>query len=140
MIASDPNRTVIPGFLVTAVVECPQGAHPSPVQGYYKSDDAFFQQYHAETKTQADFQRLGAEMDARRGGSRRVCKAVRIGASGRPGREKSRVCGADGLWVLKSFDGQVRVDDGVQYLSGKVGFPLEYCSLPFNAASYFVYS
>ena len=55
MIASDPNRTVIPGFLVSAVVECPHGAHPSPVQGYYKRDDAFFQQYHAETKTPADF-------------------------------------------------------------------------------------
>ena len=55
VIASDPNRTVIPGFLVTAVVECPLGAHPSPVQGYYKRDDAFFQQYHAETKTQNDF-------------------------------------------------------------------------------------
>jgi glutaconate CoA-transferase, subunit A len=55
VIASDPNRTVIPGFLVTAVVECPLGAHPSPVQGYYKRDDAFFQQYHAETKTVADF-------------------------------------------------------------------------------------
>lgn len=55
VIASDPNRTVIPGFLVSAVVHCPYGAHPSPVQGYYKRDDAFFQQYHAETKTQADF-------------------------------------------------------------------------------------
>jgi len=55
VIASDPNRTVIPGFLVSAVVECPYGAHPSPVQGYYKRDDAFFQQYHAETKTAADF-------------------------------------------------------------------------------------
>src|SRR5438128_12616659 len=54
-IPSDPDRTVIPGFLVTAVVECPLGAHPSPVQGYYKRDDAFFQQYHAETKTQAEF-------------------------------------------------------------------------------------
>jgi glutaconate CoA-transferase subunit A len=46
---------VIPSFLVTAVVACPLGAHPSPVQGYYKRDDAFFQQYHAETKTQGDF-------------------------------------------------------------------------------------
>src|SRR5215813_1942984 len=55
VIASDPNRTVIPGFLVSAVVEARYGAHPSPVQGYYKRDDAFFQQYHAETKTQADF-------------------------------------------------------------------------------------
>src|SRR5215468_8935549 len=55
VIASDPNRTVIPGFLVSAVVECPYGAHPSPVQGYYKRDDAFFQKYHAETRTQEDF-------------------------------------------------------------------------------------
>ena len=54
IIASDPNRTVIPGFLVNAVVECPLGAHPSPVQGYYKRDDAFFQQYHEQTKTAAD--------------------------------------------------------------------------------------
>src|SRR3954467_12622496 len=55
VIASDPNRTVIPGFLVSAVVECPLGAHPSPVQGYNKRDDAFFQQYHKQTKTQAEF-------------------------------------------------------------------------------------
>ena len=54
VIASDPNRTVIPGFLVNAVVECRYGAHPSPVQGYYKRDDAFFRQYHAQTKTKAD--------------------------------------------------------------------------------------
>ncbi|MBZ5629027.1 MAG: CoA transferase subunit A [Acidobacteriia bacterium] len=55
VIASDPNRTVIPGFLVSAVVEAPLGAHPSPVQGYYKRDDAYFRQYHEQTKTQADF-------------------------------------------------------------------------------------
>lgn len=55
IIASDPNRTVIPGFLVSAVVECRYGAHPSPVQGCYKRDDAFFQQYHAETKTHLAF-------------------------------------------------------------------------------------
>ncbi len=51
VIASDPNRTVIPGFLVSAVVECPFGAHPSPVQGYYSRDDEFFAEYHRETKT-----------------------------------------------------------------------------------------
>jgi glutaconate CoA-transferase subunit A len=54
VIASDPNRTVIPGFLVNAVVACPYGAHPSPVQGYYKRDDAFFRQYHEQTKTESD--------------------------------------------------------------------------------------
>jgi glutaconate CoA-transferase subunit A len=56
VIASDPNRTVIPGFLVSAVVEAPRGAHPSPVQGYYKRDDAYFRQYHEQTKTQKDFE------------------------------------------------------------------------------------
>jgi glutaconate CoA-transferase, subunit A len=53
VISSDPNRTVIPGFLVNAVVECPYGAHPSPVQGYYSRDDDCFREYHAETKTKA---------------------------------------------------------------------------------------
>ncbi len=55
IIASDPNRTVIPGFIVSAVVECPMGAHPSPVQGYYSRDNAYFRQYHEQTKTQSDF-------------------------------------------------------------------------------------
>jgi len=54
VIASDPNRTVFPGFLVTAVVECPYGAHPSPALGYYNRDDAMFRQYHEQTKTRAD--------------------------------------------------------------------------------------
>ena len=56
VIASDPNRTVIPGFLVSAVVECPYGAHPSPVQGYYNRDDDFFREYHGETKTKEQSQ------------------------------------------------------------------------------------
>lgn len=51
VISSDPNRTAIPGFLVSAVVECRYGAHPSPVQGYYNRDDAYFEEYHAQTKT-----------------------------------------------------------------------------------------
>ena len=54
VISSDPNRTVIPGFLASAVVECAYGAHPSPVQGHYKRDDAFFRQYHEHAKTKAD--------------------------------------------------------------------------------------
>ncbi len=54
VIASDPNRTVIPGFLVHAVVECPYGAHPSPVQGYYNRDNDFFHEYHEQTKTKPE--------------------------------------------------------------------------------------
>src|SRR5207244_10010581 len=54
VIASDPNRTVIPGFLVNAVVECQYGAHPSPVQGYYNRDNDFFREYHEQTKTKPE--------------------------------------------------------------------------------------
>ena len=60
VIASDPNRTVIPGFLVSAVVEAKMGAHPSPVQGYYARDDAYFRQYHEQTKTAEEFQKWAA--------------------------------------------------------------------------------
>lgn len=57
VIASDPNRTVIPGFLVSAVVHERFSAHPSPVQGYYSRDNEFFRAYHAETKIPEDFAR-----------------------------------------------------------------------------------
>ena len=57
VIASDPNRTVIPGFLVSAVVHEPFAAHPSPVQGYYSRDNDFFRAYHVETKTSDEFER-----------------------------------------------------------------------------------
>jgi glutaconate CoA-transferase subunit A len=56
VIASDPNRTLIPGFLVSAVVHEPWGAHPSPVQGYYGRDHEFFSQYHDQTRRLEDFE------------------------------------------------------------------------------------
>jgi glutaconate CoA-transferase, subunit A len=56
VIASDPNRTLIPGFLVAAVVNEPWGAHPSPVQGYYGRDHAFFAEYHEQTRKLVDFE------------------------------------------------------------------------------------
>ncbi len=57
VIASDPNRTLIPGFLVAAVVHEPWGAYPSPVQGAYGRDHAFFEQYHEQSRALADFSR-----------------------------------------------------------------------------------
>src|SRR5579863_2840474 len=56
VIASDPNRTAVPGFLVAAVVHEPGGAHPSPVQGYYGRDHAYFSQYHEQTRRLEDFE------------------------------------------------------------------------------------
>src|SRR5271170_1385681 len=56
IIASDPNRTLIPGFLVAAVVHEPGGAHPSPVQGCYGRDHAFFGDYHERSRRIEDFE------------------------------------------------------------------------------------
>ncbi|MGB5159816.1 MAG: CoA-transferase [Thermoanaerobaculia bacterium] len=42
LIRSDPNRTLIPGFLVDAVVHEPWGCHPSFAQGYYDRDTDFY--------------------------------------------------------------------------------------------------
>jgi glutaconate CoA-transferase subunit A len=41
-IRRDPNRTVIPGAIVDAVVEEPFGCHPSFAQGYYDRDNTFY--------------------------------------------------------------------------------------------------
>ena len=50
VIQRDPNRTLIPGFLVSAVIPEPWGAHPSPVQGYYNRDHEKYTTYHEESK------------------------------------------------------------------------------------------
>jgi glutaconate CoA-transferase, subunit A len=41
-IRADPNRTLIPGLIVDAVVIEPWGAHPSYAQGYYDRDNEFY--------------------------------------------------------------------------------------------------
>jgi glutaconate CoA-transferase subunit A len=42
VIRADPNRTIIPGLVVDAVVVEPWGAHPSYVQGVYDRDNRFY--------------------------------------------------------------------------------------------------
>lgn len=42
VIRADPNRTIIPGVIVDAVVVEPWGAHPSFAQGYYDRDNEFY--------------------------------------------------------------------------------------------------
>ena len=42
VIRSDPNRTLIPGLIVDAVVREPFGCHPSYAQGYYDRDNDFY--------------------------------------------------------------------------------------------------
>lgn len=42
VIRSDPNRTIIPDFIVDAVCHVPYCAHPSYTQGYYDRDNPFY--------------------------------------------------------------------------------------------------
>jgi glutaconate CoA-transferase subunit A len=42
VIRSDPNRTLIPGFIISAVCHVPYASHPSYAQGYYDRDNEFY--------------------------------------------------------------------------------------------------
>lgn len=60
VIRADPNRTVIPGLIVDAVVVEPFGAHPSYAQGYYDRDNRFYVEWDAISREHAS---LGAWLD-----------------------------------------------------------------------------
>ncbi len=51
IIRSDPNRTLIPGFIVDAVCHVPYCAHPSYTQGYYDRDNSFYLAWDEISKT-----------------------------------------------------------------------------------------
>jgi glutaconate CoA-transferase subunit A len=56
VIRADPNRTVIPGLIVDAVVVEPWGAHPSYVQGSYDRDNHFYRDWDAISREAATTQ------------------------------------------------------------------------------------
>ena len=51
VILSDPNRILFPETKVVAVVPQPGGAHPSPVQGYFKRDHTFYRDYAEQSRS-----------------------------------------------------------------------------------------
>ena len=60
VIRSDPNRTLIPGLIVDAVVHEPFGCHPSYAQGYYDRDNDF---YVAWREISQDIRRFNSYLD-----------------------------------------------------------------------------
>ena len=56
VIRADPNRTIIPGLIVDAVVVEPFGAHPSYVQGAYDRDNRFYLDWDAITRDEDSIQ------------------------------------------------------------------------------------
>jgi len=88
VIRRDPNRTLVPGFRVDAVVEEPFGAHPSYVQGYYDRDNEFYVRWEEIARTEEGFQRYldewvfgvadRAEYTARLGNARERLRAKEV--------------------------------------------------------------
>ena len=56
VIRADPNRTLLPGLAVDAVVVEPWGAHPSYVQGHYDRDNAFYREWDAISRDEEGLQ------------------------------------------------------------------------------------
>ena len=52
---SDPNRILLPETKVVAVVHEPGGAHPAPVQGFFKRDHAFYRDYAEQSRSAEGF-------------------------------------------------------------------------------------
>jgi glutaconate CoA-transferase subunit A len=69
VIRADPNRTIIPGLIVDAVVVEPWGAHPSYVQGAYDRDNRFYLDWdpitRSEDATQAWLREWVFDLDGR---------------------------------------------------------------------------
>ena len=61
VIRADPNRTLIPGLQVDAVVVEPWGAHPSYAQGYYDRDNDFYVAWDKIAREKATFDQYLAE-------------------------------------------------------------------------------
>ncbi len=57
VIRADPNRTLIPGLAVDAVVVEPWGAHPSYAQGYYDRDNEFYVKWESISRDAAALDR-----------------------------------------------------------------------------------
>ncbi len=53
VIRADPNRTLVPGLIVDAIVVEPWGAHPSYAQGHYDRDNAFYLAWDAISRDEA---------------------------------------------------------------------------------------
>ncbi len=51
VIRQDPNRMLVPGFIVDAVCEVPFCAHPSYAQGYYDRDNEFYLEWDKISET-----------------------------------------------------------------------------------------
>lgn len=91
VIRSDPNRTLVPGFVVSAVVHEPFGCHPSYAQGFYDRDNDFYVAWREISK---DRERFEAYLDEWVYGVRdRTEYAERLASRRAELAASSRLCG-----------------------------------------------
>jgi glutaconate CoA-transferase subunit A len=97
VIRADPNRTIIPSMIVSAVCHVPHCAHPSYAQGYYDRDNPFYLEWDRVSSDselikrwldewvyrvkdrQAYWQKLGSEVQARLAVTPRMSGEVNYG-------------------------------------------------------------
>ncbi len=96
VIRADPNRTLIPGMIVDAVVVEPWGCHPSYAQGYYDRDNDFYvawedisrepaklteylDEFVYGVKDRAEYMAKQGDLEARLKASELVCGGVNYG-------------------------------------------------------------
>ena len=84
VIRADPNRTILPGLVVDAVVVEPFGAHPSYAQGYYDRDNAFYLEWDKISREEESLQALARRVGARRVGPGRVPRQAGQGPADGP--------------------------------------------------------
>ncbi len=54
LVFDDPNRTIVPGIIVSAVVQEPYASHPSYAQGYYDRDNRFYREWNEISKSESE--------------------------------------------------------------------------------------
>jgi glutaconate CoA-transferase, subunit A len=95
-IRRDPNRTLVPGLIVSHVVHEPWGCHPSFVQGFYDRDNDFYVAWDEISRTPEGYARYLDEMV--------------YGVSDRAGYMKKL-----GTGVMDRLRAKPRVCEGVDY-------------------------
>ncbi len=58
---TEPRLNTIPSFQVDYIVECPYGAHPTGMFGYYDVDGDFIRNFYMQTRTQEGFDEFARE-------------------------------------------------------------------------------
>ena len=100
VIRADPNRTVIPGLIVDAVVVEPLGAHPSYVQGTYDRDNRFYLDWDPISRDPRGNRGLAQGLGLRRRRPGGVRREARRGPAGGPPTVRP---GAVGLGRLRGI-------------------------------------